>query len=352
MKGIANRWQLFKDYLAQRDAVAGLPVELGIELTNHCNLKCPFCAREEMTRAEGQMPFALFTKIIDEVKNHAEMIYLHGDGEPLIHRQVFEAIRYARAAGIRVGMSTNATLLNEDRARRLIESGIDYLIIAMDGISKETYEKLRVKGNFDEVRRNVERYLTLSREKKSQTFNLVQIIEMAENRHEIDDFYRHWKKFHPSVVRIKGLTDLVWKERTAKFKGACFYIWRSAMIDWDGTVFPCCVDTNSTQRLGNVNTQTLAECWNGSVMTELRRKHAHGQQAQIPICRTCDMRQFNKAEALGVTLLGGFMSKKLLPYVENLTYLHKTFLERGAKKKHEDAQLLSGVRPAAVPVNK
>jgi radical SAM protein with 4Fe4S-binding SPASM domain len=350
MKGISNRFQLFNDYVGKREIVSGFPVELGIELTNHCNLKCPFCAREEMTRAEGQMPFELFTKIVDEIKGYAELIYLHGDGEPLIHKRVFDAIRYARKNGIRVGMSTNATLLTEDRARQLIDSGIDYLIIAMDGITKETYEKLRVKGDFDEVKRNVERYLTLSREKKSKTFNLVQIIEMNENRHEVDEFYRYWKKFHPSVVRIKGLTDLIWKESKAKFRGACFYIWRSAMIDWDGTVFPCCVDTNSTQRLGNVNQQSFAECWNSPVMTGLRKKHAAGQQAEIAICKTCDMHQFSLAEAFGVTLLGGVTSKKLLPFVENLTYLYKTVFERKFRSHQKHEPLESGTRPPPVGI--
>jgi radical SAM protein with 4Fe4S-binding SPASM domain len=331
--GLDNRIHIYRDYIRRQSALKGLPVEIGIELTNHCNLACPFCAREEMIRTEGSMPLELFYKIVDEIKDYAEMIYLHGDGEPMIHKGLFDAVRYAKKNGLRVGMSTNATLLDERRSLDLIDSGLDYLILAIDGATKETYEKIRVKGKYEVVKAHVERFLQLCREKESPLYSLVQIIEMAENQHEIENFKKQWRRFKPNVVRVKRLTDLVWKEKIAHYSAPCFYIWRSVMIDWDGTVFPCCVDTNSEYRLGNLKETTLANCWNGPVMQQLRKHHLDGEQNKVSICRTCDMHQLNAAERLGVTLLGGYTAKRVLPYVENFAFLYKKFLHHHKSTK-------------------
>ncbi|MBF0522860.1 MAG: SPASM domain-containing protein [Candidatus Omnitrophica bacterium] len=316
---ILNRIKILTDFISRKDLVSGFPVEIGIEMTNRCNLKCKMCARETMTRPVGDMPLGLLKKIVDEVKPYAEMVYLHGDGEPLLHKQIFEAIEYVKKSNLKVGLSSNATLLDEPIAHRLIDSKLDYLILALDGATKETYEKIRVNGRFEQVVENVERFLALKRAKRSNMYVLIQFIVMEENKKEIKAFADYWKKFKPDIIRFKPYVDLFGTKSSTQFSLPCFYLWRQTMIDWDGTVFPCCVDTNSSHRLGNVSEASLMSIWNGPALRDLRKKHILGKQNQIDICRNCDMYQFSYESLVAVSLINGYQVKKYLPYWENLT---------------------------------
>ncbi|VAX23702.1 hypothetical protein MNBD_NITROSPINAE02-1761 [hydrothermal vent metagenome] len=314
---------IYNDFLKRRSHLSGLPVELGIEITNRCNLECPMCAREEMTRPTGDMSLELLKKIIDEIEPFAEMVYLHGDGEPCLHKNIYEALAYVKKKGLKVGISTNATTLNENNAKMLIDSKIDYLIVALDGLSKETYEKIRVKGNFEKVVENVKNFLELKQKMRSKIFTAIQFIEMDENKHESKEFVEFWKAYNPNVIRIKPLVNLINRSKVAQFKMPCFYLWRQTMIDWDGTVFPCCVDTNSDYSFGNIANESLAEIWNSKSIQNMREMHIQSRQNEIDMCNTCDMPQLNNLAILGASLMNGFKVKKILPYYENVSNLYR-----------------------------
>ena len=319
-----NRIKLAKSYFNRDLHVNGMPLEYGIEITNRCNLKCIMCAREGMTRPIGDMTVEVFQKLINQISDHAELVYLHGDGEPLLHKNVFEMVKYAKNKGLRVGLSTNATILDAKATSLLLNSGIDYLILAIDGASPETYEKIRIGGNFGKVTENI-RYLLEERKRlKIPVFCLVQCISMPQNRHESDMFYRMWKPFNPDVIRIKPLVELIKGGTTNPNTYPCIFLWRSIMVDWDGTVFPCCVDTNSTIRLGNINDTSLHEIWNGKSIQNLRKIHAADRQKEIPLCRNCDMYIPGRGGQLFSYLLNDFTLKKLLP-------LYEKFLNTGLR---------------------
>lgn len=326
MHKIKNRLNIYRDFVKKKVFVSGLPIEIGIEMTNRCNLKCPMCAREEMTRPIGDMPMELLTKIIDEIKSYAELIYLHGDGEPLLHRQIYEAICYARTNGLRVGLSTNATLLNSNNARLLLDSGLDYLILPVDGFTKETYEKIRVNAIYEQVVENISKFMELKKIRKAKTFVVIQFIEMEQNYKEKEAFFNYWKKYNPEVIRVKPIVALTGGKCISRIKSPCFYLWRQSMIDWDGTVFACCVDTNSVYSLGNVKDKSLREIWNGPLLTRLRQMHIENRQSQISICNTCSLPQPNSLSILGSCFVDGLTLKKILPHIENAAYLYGHFI--------------------------
>jgi len=90
----------------------------------------------------GKMEFSLFQKIIDEIAPFADLVYLHGLGEPFLHPDIFEFVEYAKSKRIRVGLSTNALLLDKTRSKKLLDSGIDCVILAVDGVTEETCERI------------------------------------------------------------------------------------------------------------------------------------------------------------------------------------------------------------------
>ena len=167
---IRNRWRLLSAYLARRAEVAALPISLIIENTAKCNLKCPMCPREFGYYPPEDFDFDLFKHIIDHVRHQTELVFPWGGGEPLMNPDLFKMIRYCKDADIFTVVSTNATLLNEARSIRLLESGLDHLIIAFDGTTPEVYEKYRKGARFEKVRANILRFLEIKRQWKSEIF--------------------------------------------------------------------------------------------------------------------------------------------------------------------------------------
>lgn len=323
MSKLVNRLKLLRDFYLRWTRVSGLPLELVIEVTNQCNLNCIMCTRQRMTRPVGFMKMGLYKKIIDEVADYLELVYLHGLGEPLFHPGIFEMVKYAKKKGLSVGISTNATLLDKEKSRQLLSSGLDYLIIALDAATAETYRRVRGGENFDQVIENVEEYLKLKREAENHPFTVLQFVKLKENEREVEDFRRMWKNSRADVIRVKPVIDLlrVNKQTGRLPRRPCFYLWRQLnMVAWDGSfVTPCCMDSDGDYSLGDARKQTIKEIWNGPRMVALRRAQITGDWKKLPLCQDCTYPQPSLLSKLGAMFISDMTVKRILPYLERIS---------------------------------
>lgn len=323
MSKLINRLKLLRDFHLRRTGVSGLPLELVIEVTNQCNLSCIMCTRQRMTRPIGFMRMELYKKIIDEVADYLELVYLHGLGEPLFHPGIFEMVRYAKSKGLNVGISTNATLLDKMKSQQLLSSGLDYLIIALDAATAETYRRVRGGENFDQVVGNVKGYLKLKRETENPPFTVLQFVKLKENEREVEDFRRMWKNSGADVIRVKPVIDLLREhKRTGSLPSRpCFYLWRQLnMVAWDGSfVTPCCMDSDGDYSLGDARRQTIKEIWNGPRMVALRRAQITGDWKKLPLCQDCTYPQPSLLGKVGAMFISDLTAKKILPYLERIS---------------------------------
>jgi MoaA/NifB/PqqE/SkfB family radical SAM enzyme len=134
-----------------------LPREIQVEVTAACNLRCRMCLvryQPPVDRVTGTMSLADFTALVDGVPG-VERITLQGLGEPLLVPHLDDMVRLAAGRGIAVGFNTNGTLLTADRAERLVEAGLAWLHVSVDGATAATYESIRDGARFDRVRRGV-----------------------------------------------------------------------------------------------------------------------------------------------------------------------------------------------------
>jgi radical SAM protein with 4Fe4S-binding SPASM domain len=344
----ANRRTLADDHRRARMHVFGRPAHMKIELTNYCNLACPMCPHEQMERAVGYMRPELFRRVIDLAVPELEFAYLHHLGESLFHGRIGELIQYGRARGVAMGLSTNATYLDHRKARLLLESGLDFLVISMDGASPDTYERLRVGGDFATTIENVRAFFEMRRRIPNQTTVVVQMIVTEANRGEVEAFARLWGDVDGAQVMIKeardwaGQVDLVKLGRrrehglatgsalprpevsprldtsSAQARDAvsvrprspasggllsasvarvhqvpCRMLWTELTVLWDGDVVPCVNVYEKQNVLGNLATQSLDEIWNGRAMKQLRRSHLADDVGHIPVCATCPRHPFD-----------------------------------------------------------
>lgn len=279
------------------------PDRIYLELTNNCNFKCIMCPNGKglMKRDKGFMDYELAKKIIDEMAPHAQTIVLHIWGESLLHPRVFDIIKYCQKYNIRTELSTNTSLLNENISRDIIDSGLSMIYLCIDGVTKETYERVRKNGDYEKAAKNVEDFIRIKREMNcgkdvKEPFVNLQIIVMSETKGEIELFKNRWSVEGVDKINIKPLDTWggqIPEINTLKTNGNnklikrfhCPNLWYHAHIYWDGTLICCDRDFDAKNPLDNVKDGVM-KVWNGPKMQELRKKHIIQNLDDVP-CGNC-----------------------------------------------------------------
>ena len=325
---LRNRLGLLKSYVTRTPRVPGGPLTLAIESTAKCNLFCPMCPRENIYFPPKDMELPLFKKIIDEGKEFLEFAVPYGVGEPLLNPEIYDMIGYCRKMGVPSGISTNATVLTEEASRKLIEAGLDYIILAFDGATKATYEKYRKGADFEKVRANILTFLRVKKGMGSKIFCILQMVRLNENRKEIPDLIRMWRVEGIDEIRIKK--DEVHNDGSAipgdnddrpPMRHPCYLLWRGPMyIHYDGTVFPCCY-IYPDEPIGNIKRNTLQEIWNSDRMVRLREAHIRGDLSDYKACQNCPAARPKLPVTLGSFLINTHTVRKAIPFFERLAQL-------------------------------
>lgn len=285
----------------------GLPYRIMIEPTNTCNLKCPGCPTGAGTlgRSRGFMKLSDFQRIIDELGDTLYEIVLWNYGEPFMHPDLFKMVRYAADRGIAVIESTNGMLVTSDKVDEILDSGLSKLIICLDGVTQETLSKYRVNSSVEDVVENI-RALTEGKKKRGQASPEIefQFILMKHNQEELEKAREIARDLGVDVFTVKSvgmmyknLVELIPdgdffrrydEDGTPKvyFKNQCSRLWFSTVIDWDGTVVPCCFDYSEKHPMGNALKEGLRNVWKGEKYREFR-KQILADKTCFEICKNC-----------------------------------------------------------------
>jgi len=248
------------------------------------------------------MDFHVFQQIVDEMAPQVKATTLHIWGEPLIHPRIVDMVAYCREKGLRSEISTNATLLTEEKAQQLLEAGLDAIYLCQDGLRPETYESIRVNADFERTNANIRRFIELKQAGGFHTFVNVQIIRMQQTEEEIAEFVRNWSI--PGVDRVQVKAFDSWGGQIEEINALrpddprlpakrfpCPNLWYHVHIYWDGSLAMCDRDFNLDFPLGNVidddGVVRVMKNWNGPRMQELRRRHVEGDLDDVKPCNTC-----------------------------------------------------------------
>jgi radical SAM protein with 4Fe4S-binding SPASM domain len=251
-----------------------------------------------------------FRQTIDEL--HRELLYLvfYFQGEPYLHPQFLEMVRYAADRRIYTATSTNAHYLTDENARRTIESGLDRLIISIDGTTQEVYEQYRVGGQLHKVLEGARNIVRWKKELKSKKpFVVFQFLVVKPNEHQIEDVKKLGREIGVDDVWFKTAQVYDFEndpnqliptreeysryKRTPqgnKFKGKlhnqCWRLWHDPVITWDGLVAPCCFDKDAQYRMGSLRDKSFREIWQNPDYRQFRSKILIGRK-EIDICANC-----------------------------------------------------------------
>ena len=250
----------------------------GIETNNTCNLKCSHCPTpREMKRKKGHMSLATFKQFID-LNHELERIYLTNWGEPLIHPEIVEMIRYAHSKGKHTAITTNGTTLDRELSRDLIESGLDLLKVSVDG-NKETYQKIR-DYSYEKVESNIMEFLDVRNSLGKKTWIEVSMLVFEETQNEIEQFLKKWEP-HMDFVNLQPKFFTI---KRKKYK-PCRDLWRILVVLWNGDVVPCCADYEGILTLGDAKKTNLQGIFKSQAMKDLRKKHLKKKPPSL--CASC-----------------------------------------------------------------
>lgn len=277
--------------------ISQFPLNIAVEPSNHCNLNCIMCAHDKLTRAKGVMDIILYKKIIDEIveENPHTRLWLDFYGEPLLQKfRLFYMIDYARKRGMtNIALNTNAMLLNQEMTEMLLDSGIEFISFDCDGMSKEVYEKIRVGGDRDQVYRNIKFFLKRKKERKlKRPIAEVKIMEMEQNRHELQTVVDYWRAQGAwtcvrRLITWGGKVDIGRSNEHCANRIACGNAVGIMPITWDGKIPLCVMDVDARYAVGDVKKESIKEIW--SRRNEfLVRKHMEHRWDELPgLCIDC-----------------------------------------------------------------
>ena len=287
----------FKDYCVNRyqwfnypkwHYVAPFPLHVDFEASFRCNLNCPMCFRPHMDQKNyGDMDFGLFQKGIDEcVQNDLYSIRLSWRGESTLNPKIIEMVEYAKKKGIKeVSFISNGRLLDGDLAKGLIQAGLDYLTVSVDGLA-EHYNRLRKPLTYEEITDKITRFFHL----KNQLGNGFPLLKIQAIWTYIQEnpaaFYHHFQPITDKIA-FDPENDYSLREVPQDSAFVCQYPWQRITVTWNGEIPLCISDWNLSTKIGDLHNQTIKEVWQGKVINEFRSRQLNHQRLTIPSCQRC-----------------------------------------------------------------
>lgn len=289
---------------------AGMPLGISVEPTNVCNLKCIECptGTNSLSRKIQNIDRKLYEDLVDELRGQLTNIIFYFQGEPFLNKEVFEMISYANMNRIYTISSTNGHFLSRD-ADSIINCKLDKLIVSLDGIDQETYEKYRVGGEVEKVYEGVQNLVhKKDKLKVKHPKIIIQFIVTSNNEYQLQEAKLLAKqlganKFDAKSAQIYNFENgnqLIPENKKysryrkvgdkyiikSKLPNRCWRLWSNAVITSNGDVVPCCFDKDAKYAMGNLHNNSFKEIWNSSSYQSFRKK-VFTNRRQIDICKNC-----------------------------------------------------------------
>ncbi len=331
--GIVRDYRHSLQIEARPEIVETAIASIQIEPTKRCNQKCPMCTQPELgSEHKGDMSFEQYQSIFDQLPNCTE-VKLQGLGEILLNRDIWRMLEFSVCNDARVLFATNALLVNEATAKRLIELGNIDVRFSLDTLVEERYARIRGVDTFKRCSENIRRFAELRRRHGRKTVRgkwvpsaEIRMVCMDENVDELPEIIawaghvgiervtatlcvskRHNQAQAEYVSQIAGdlsrqaLGTIEARSREeARRLGVglkvipyvtdilhtCEWPWRMPYITYDGHLTPCChIENPQAGSLGNVFEESFERIWNGPRYREFRRSFTDLRKNRI--CWVC-----------------------------------------------------------------
>lgn len=300
-----------------------LPISVDVEPTTGCNFRCTMCQVSSPNFRSQNMSIETFKNFINQNKQLLK-IKLQGMGEPTVNNKFLEMISLANDFGITVEFTTNGSLLDEKFINQLLKKKISKITISIDGATKETFESIRIKSNFNKVIENAKNLIKSSKNYYLKPEICAWTVVQKDNSHEFEKIFylcneigfdnlsyqfhiSDWGKEEWNYINKDKIIDinskinfinkinndnlfstkvLIFKENLLTFKKKCNWPIKSSYIDNQGYVSPCCIIGDSKViNFGNINNTDFKNIWHSEKYIQFRDSI---NKNEIPsFCKNC-----------------------------------------------------------------
>jgi len=271
------------------------PPSIQLEITSVCNFRCVFCYQADKSFSNrdsgfmGNMEFNLFKKVIDELEGNVESITIASRGEPTLHKNFEEMIKYTNGKFLATKINTNASLLNEKKIHTILSNDIQTIVFSIDAADKELYEKLRVNGKFDKTLRNIENFVNIKEKQYPNSRLITRISGVKVNEMQnIEEMEKIWSPF-ADIVAFTNYTpwESTYENPINDLKDPCTELWRRLFVWWDGKVNPCDYDYKSSLSQWNASKDSVSDIWNSEFYNQMRDNHLSQGRSKYEPCVRC-----------------------------------------------------------------
>jgi radical SAM protein with 4Fe4S-binding SPASM domain len=292
--------------------VNGLPTTVTIEPTTLCNLKCPECpsGNGQLRRRKGNTEMKVYDHCINQIKKTTLWFLLYFQGEPFLHPELFRMIEKARRNNLYTILSTNGHFLNATNCERIIQSGLNRIIISLDGTEEATYSQYRKNGDFHKVTEGIKQLVKTKKAMKTRApLIILQFLVFRHNQDQVKTIKELGKSLGVDSVQVKSAQIYNYREKTekiptktkysrysfksnnepelkSKLNNKCRRLWYTTVITADGKIVPCCFDKQADYTMGNVLQNPFQKTWQNEAYKNFRQKVLTHRRA-ISICKNC-----------------------------------------------------------------
>jgi radical SAM protein with 4Fe4S-binding SPASM domain len=290
----------------------GMPEAVSIEPTTACNLRCPECpsGTRSLKRATGNLSLEKFREILMKLPKEVSWLTFYFQGEPYLNRNFTEMVGLAKEFKRFVSTSTNGHFLSSENAKKTIESGLDKIIISLDGADAATYLNYRKGGDFEKVITGIKTLTALKKTLKSYSpLVVLQFLVFKQNEHQINEMLKLSRELGADALEFKTAQHYDYvdgnpfmtsidkysryrKDKSGKYRvktrmhNRCWRMWHSCVITWDGSIVPCCYDKDAMHCYGNLHKSDFKKIWKGEEATAFRHRLRQSRK-DIEICSNC-----------------------------------------------------------------
>lgn len=274
------------------------PEIVDVELTNHCNLNCRMCARQNMTRLKGFMANEIFEQVADECNTYRAGARLIGWGEPFLNKNIIDYCRYFKSKIVSsyydnspesspLHITNNGQIITKKEMKALVEIGLDSIIFSFQGATKDGYEYMRRGASYDLLKNNILKLVEI-RGNNPKPYIHISSTMQGESKEEIGAFVDYWDKIVDSVGT--GITKPLKKTdgELVQYR-PCLEVFHKLTVKWDGQVSACCGDSNNLLVVGNLKDDTLKNIWDNSPeLRAIRLLLLNNRHRTLTLCKDCD----------------------------------------------------------------
>ena len=273
------------------------PPYLQIEPTSICNYRCVFCYQtdnkfnKKSNGYMGHMNYKTFKLLIDQAEGNIEFISLASRGEPLLCPDIKKMLKYTRNKFLNLKINTNASLLNEEMAHSILNSGVKTLVFSADAADSKLYSKLRVNGKFEKIIKNIKQFNKIKNQHYSNSKIITRVSGVKVNSEQkLDEMENYWGDLVDQVAFVNYVPwENVYQQSNTQIDKPCSDLWRRMFVWWDGKINPCDVDYKSELTLGKIKSKNISELWKSSKYNFLRQKHEEKLRSKVSPCNKCNV---------------------------------------------------------------